>query len=441
MNVDSPADPKRTSVSEHGSPVSRRAVVLASVTGTVIEWYDFMLYATASALVLGPAFFPGGSAVAGTLAAFATYAVGFFFRPVGAVVCGHFGDRIGRKAMLVFTLVLMGVSTVLVGVLPTYSSIGVTAPILLIVLRCLQGFAAGGEWGGAALLNVEHAPPGKRGRYGGLIGAGIAVGILLSSAVFSAVSGGFGEAEFTAWGWRIPFLVSAVLVAFGLVIRMRVSESPAFEQVKQSGQQARIPLLEVLRNNPRQLLLSIGTYIGVHTSIWIVYTFMLTYGSLNGVGESVMLGAVTVASIVELVGDPFFGGLSDKYGRRTVMLGGAIFTILFVFPMFWLVDSGTSVLVYLALAVALIGISAQYGPAAAYFSEQFGARTRYSGASLGYQASATIGGGTAPLIATALFAAAGNRPWAVALYVIVLTTLTIVCVRLSRETGHDELPR
>lgn len=421
-----------------GRPTSMRTVVLASLTGTAIEWYDFFLYATAAALVFNQLFFPTFEPLAGTLAAFATYAVGFFFRPVGAIVCGHFGDKIGRKSMLVFTLLVMGGSSALIGLLPTYESIGVLAPILLITLRCLQGFAAGGEWGGAVLLTTEYAPRGRRGLYGGFVAMGVALGLLLSNVVFITFSS-LPDEQFFSWGWRVPFLLSIILIGVGLYIRLRILETPVFAEVQETDSEARMPIVDVIRNHPKNLLLAMGMFIGVNAGLYIVYTFMLTYGAEIGISRGVMLTGVLIASVVECFGDPGFAALSDRVGRRTVYLAGAIFTALFVFPMFWLVNTGVPILIYLALAVVLIGLSAQYGTTAAFFTELFSTRVRYSGASLGYQMAAVLGGGFAPLIGTALLAWSGGEAWPIATYMIALTIITIVSVYLSTETFQKDI--
>ena len=421
-----------------GRSTSMRAVVVASIAGTVIEWYDFFLYATAAALVFSQLFFPTFDPLAGTMAAFATYAVGFLFRPIGGIFFGHFGDRIGRKSMLVTTLLLMGTSSALIGLLPTYESIGVWAAILLVTLRCLQGFAAGGEWGGAVLMTTEYAPRGRRGFFGGFIAMGVALGLLLSNIAFIAFSS-LPEEQFLSWGWRVPFLLSVILVGVGLFIRLRIMETPLFAQVRESRTEARMPIIDVIRNHPKNLLLAMGMFIGVNAGLYIVYTFMLTYGTAIGVSRSVLLTGVLIASVVEVFGDPGFGALSDRVGRRTIYLAGAIFTALWVFPMFWLVNTGVPVLIYLALAVALIGLSAQYGTTGAFFAELFSTRVRYSGASLGYQAASVLGGGLAPLIGTALLAWSGGESWPIAIYMITLITLTIVCVLLTTETFQKDI--
>lgn len=421
-----------------GRPTSMRAVVVASIAGTVIEWYDFFLYATAAALVFSQLFFPTFDPLAGTMAAFATYAVGFLFRPIGGIFFGHFGDRIGRKSMLVATLLLMGTSSALIGLLPTYESIGVWAAILLVTLRCLQGFAAGGEWGGAVLMTTEYAPRGRRGFFGGFVAMGVALGLLLSNIAFIAFSS-LPEEQFLSWGWRVPFLLSIILVGVGLFIRLRIMETPVFAQVRETHTEARMPIIDVVRNHPKNLLLAMGMFIGVNAGLYIVYTFMLTYGTAIGISRSVLLTGVLIASVVEVFGDPGFGALSDRVGRRTMYLAGAVFTALWVFPMFWLVNTGVPVLIYLALAVALIGLSAQYGTTAAFFAELFSTRVRYSGASLGYQAASVLGGGLAPLIGTALLAWSGGASWPIAIYMIALITLTIVCVLLATETFQKDI--
>jgi MHS family shikimate/dehydroshikimate transporter-like MFS transporter len=377
---------------DRGQTSSIRPVIVSSFIGTTIEWYDFFLYGTAAALVFNQLFFPSFEPLAGTLAAFGTYAVGFAARPLGGVVFGHYGDKIGRKAMLVLALLIMGVATFLMGLLPTYESVGVVAPILLVALRFIQGIGVGGEWGGAVLMAVEHSPQGRRGYYGSWPQMGVPAGLLLANLVFFASSSYIPEEQFLAWGWRIPFLVSIVLVGVGLFIRLRLLETPAFQQVQESGTEAPMPIIDVLRTYPKNVLLAMGMRIAENGTFYVLTVFVLTYvaGQL-GLDQNTGLIGVLIAAALGLLTIPLFGALSDKIGRRRVYLIGAVFSLVFAFPFFWMLNTGSPVLIWLAIVLGVnIGHDAMYGPQAAFFSELFGTRVRYSGASLGYQLASVL---------------------------------------------------
>ncbi len=416
-------------------------VVLASFIGTTIEWYDFFLYGTAAALVFNKLFFPTIDSLAGTMAAFGTYAVGFFARPLGGIIFGHFGDKLGRKSMLVTTLMMMGVATFLIGVLPTYEQAGVLAPVLLIALRFIQGLGVGGEWGGAVLMAVEHGRACRRGFHASWVQAGVPIGLLLATAVFNLFSS-LPEKQFLAWGWRVPFLLGILLMAVGLFIRLAIVESPVFAQMKAAKSESRIPILEVITKYPRNVILAMGARFAENAFFYIFTVFVLSYSTERlGLAKSTVLNGVLVASAIQFFVIPFFGALSDRVGRRPVYIGGAIFLALFAFPFFMLVDTKSTAAVWLAIVIGLIGHSAMYGPQAAFFSELFGTSVRYSGASLGYQLASPLAGGLAPLIATGLLKWSGGHPWPIAAYLIGMAAITIVSVWLAAETHRDELQK
>lgn len=419
---------------------SVRTVALASFIGTTIEWYDFFLYGTAAALVFNRLFFPNVDELTGTLAAFGTYTVGFLARPLGGVIFGHFGDKIGRKSMLVATLMLMGVATFLIGLLPTYEQIGLWAAGLLVALRIVQGFGVGGEWGGAVLMAVEHAPPNQRGYYGSWPQIGVPAGLLLSTAVFTYFSS-LPEADFLSWGWRVPFLLSALLVIVGLVIRVRIYETPAFARVKQEAREERQPILEVFRRYPREVLLAMGARVAENGGFYVYSAFVLTYGTLHvQLDRQTVLNGVLLASALELAAIPFFGALSDRVGRRPVYLFGAAMTVAWAFPFFALIDTGVQTWVWLSLAVAFVlSHAAMYGPQGAFLSELFGASVRYSGSSVGAQLASVVAGGPAPLIATwILRETAEPRLWLSA-YLAAMGLVTLLAVFVASETRHTAI--
>jgi MFS transporter, MHS family, shikimate and dehydroshikimate transport protein len=421
---------------EHeGQTSSIRQVVLASFIGTAIEWYDFFLYGTAAALVFPALFFPEFSELAGTLAAFSTYAVGFAARPLGGIVFGHYGDRVGRKTMLILSLLIMGIATFLIGLLPTFEQVGVLAPILLVVLRFCQGIGVGGEWGGAVLMAVEHSPEGRRGFYGSWPQMGVPAGLLLANVVFAITSATLPE----AWGWRVPFLLSIVLVGVGLFIRLRILETPAFRQVQESHTEADMPIVDVVRTYPKNVLLAMGMRVAENGTFYILTAFVLTYITAElGLEQGTGLTGVIIAATIGLFTIPLFGALSDRVGRRPVYLFGAIFSLLFAFPFFWLLNTGVAPLIWLAIVLGVnLGHDSMYGPQAAYFSELFGTRVRYSGASLGYQLASVFAGGLAPLIATALLASSGYT--AVAVYMSIMALITVVSVILASETFREDI--
>ncbi len=418
---------------EHSAQM--RAIVCASVIGTMVEWYDFLIYGTAAALVFNKLFFPSFDPFVGTLAAFGSYAVGFVARPFGGAVFGHFGDRTGRKTMLTLTMLIMGAGTFLIGCLPTYATIGVWAPILLIALRLLQGIGIGGEWGGAVLMVIEHAPVGRRGFYGSLVQVGFPLGVAASTGTFLYMSQAMAEANFLAWGWRLPFLLSAVLIGVGLFIRLRLQETPAFAQVQEEGV-AKAPLLDVLLRQPRTFLIAVGMKVSEVAWVYVLTVFSIVYATTKlGLPRTLVLNGILLAALAELVTIPLFGALSDRVGRKPLYVAGSVLSAALAFPVFWLLETRDPTIVVLTLVVVMsLTHGLMFGPQAAYMPELFGTRTRYSGASLGCQVSAALSGGFAPIIAAGLLAWAGAT-WPISLYLVALAAITLAAVLASRDTG------
>lgn len=409
--------------------------------GTTIEWYDFYLYATASALVFKPLFFPNISPTAGTLASFATYAAGFGARPLGAVVSGHFGDRLGRKAVLVGALVVMGLVTTAIGVLPTYAQAGLLAPGLLASLRVLQGLAVGAEWGGAAVLSVEHAPPDRRGLFGSFTQLGSPAGMLLATSLFFLARKVTGPAAFLAYGWRIPFLLSVFLIAIGLFVRLRLTDAEIFDRVKARGELARLPIVEVLRTDSRNVAITTGLRLSQIGLFVLLTTYSLTYLQDSfGKGSSVGLIAVLVSSALGFLSTPGWALLSDRVGRRPLYLFGAVAGVVALAGFFVAADSGSAPWVVASIVFGINVVhDAMYGPQAAWFAELFDTRVRYSGASLGYQMGAVLSGGFAPLIAASLLVVGGGRPWLIVGYFAVLAAITSAAAYAAGETHEDHL--
>ncbi|WP_434447833.1 MFS transporter [Lentzea sp. E54] len=422
-----------------------KKVVGASLIGTTVEWYDFFLYGSAAALVFNKLFFPTADPLTGTLLAFTTYAIGFLARPLGGLVFGHYGDRLGRKKLLVLSLLLMGGATMLMGVLPTYASVGVLAPLLLTFLRLVQGFALGGEWGGAVLIVSEHGDPKRRGFWASWPQAGVPCGNLLATGVLAVLAAVQSDADFLAWGWRIPFLLSGVLVVIGLWIRLSVSESPVFlaaqaKAAKEKGPEPeKAPALQLLKHNWREVLIAMGARFAENVSYYVITAFILVYVVTGlGLSKSVGLNAVLIASAVHLVTIPVWGHLSDVFGRRSIYLVGAVGMAGWIFAFFPLLATKDPVLITVATTVGLVLHGAMYGPQAAFFSELFGTRVRYSGASVGYQLASIVAGALAPLIATALLQAYKSS-FPIAIYVLITCVITVVAIALARETRGADL--
>jgi MFS family permease len=423
-----------------------RRVLFSSFLGSAVEFYDFLLYGTAAALVFGQLFFSDLSPVVATIASFATLAVGYIVRPLGGIVFGHFGDRIGRKSMLVLTMSLMGAASFAIGLLPTYDAIGALAPILLILLRLIQGFAVGGEWGGAALMALEHSDDRKRGFSASFANMGAPAGAVLSTVVLAIVTLLPGE-MFLSWGWRIPFLLSAVLVGIGLYVRLKVTESPLFEQevveaATDPTVKKRLPIVEVLRHNPKAVLLGIGAGLGAFAIQALMATFALTVGVQGGLTRSTVLWLFAAGSFLQIFALPAYAALSDRIGRRPVMIAGCVAVIISIYPILLLVASGNVLGVLLGFVIAMPLVqAAMYGPLAAFTTEIFATGNRYTGASLGYQLSSTLGGGFAPLIAATLVAGttAGNGLFRVALFAAAAALISAVTIAVAKESSTRQL--
>jgi metabolite-proton symporter len=413
---------------------------MASLIGTTIEWYDFFLYGSAAALVFNKLFFPEFDPLTGTLLAFATYALGFVARPVGGVVFGHFGDRIGRKRLLMLSLILMGVATIFIGLLPTYAQVGIWAPIGLIALRLVQGFAVGGEWGGAVLMAAEHGDAARRGFWASWPQAGVPAGNLLAAAVLAIMAALQTEEDFLDWGWRVPFILSALLVVVGWYIRNRVAESPMFEAEFDAAEApARVPAIEVLRERPKALVLGAGLRVGENISYYILTVFSLTFlVDVSKESRSLALNALLIGAAVQFFAIPLFAALSDRIGRRPVYAFGAFGLAAWCFVMFGLLGSGDNASIISALVVGLVLHGAMYGPQAAFITELFPTRIRYSGVSLAYQLTSIVAGSLAPIIALWLYKDYGSA-MPVAIYVGAACVISGISALLARETRGLEL--
>jgi len=425
-----------------------RRVAMTSLAGTSIEWYDFFIYGTAAALVFPTLFFSDDMPrYVSLLASFSTFAVGFLARPVGGVVFGHFGDRVGRKAALVTALMMMGVATTLIGLLPSYEQIGPLAPVLLIFLRFVQGLAVGGQWGGAMLLVTENAPSNQRGFYGAFAQCGAPAGLVLANLAFLAVSGSLSDEAFMDWGWRVPFISSVLLIGLSLYVQLKLEDTEAFKELAEASQpteaKPRSPVLKALTTYPREIALAAGSFLGVQVTFYICVAFIISYGTdpegLN-IARSDMLTAVLVSTMFAIPANFFFGAWSDRHGRRGVYKLGAILTGIWAFVMFAMIDTGNWYLITAGLSISHIFISMMYGPQAALLSELFSTEVRYSGASLGYQLGAILGGGFAPIIATTLLLIFGSSMW-VAAYIALANVLTWFAIHALKETDNRDLDK
>lgn len=412
-------------------PVNMVRLAAASLAGTAVEFYDFFVYGTAAALVLGPLFFPTFSPVAGTLAAFGTFAIGFISRPLGSVLFGHIGDRHGRRPVLFISLLLTGLATVAVGCVPSYDSIGIAAPVLLLVLRFLQGLGLGGEWGGAVLLTAEHAPEQRRGLWASFPQIGPAVGFLMANGVMLALSAGLSDAQFREWGWRVPFWAAGLLAAGGLLLRSSLAESPRFQEIEEP---AEVPLAEVVRGHWRLVLLTAGALAVGYAVFYTVSTWALAYGTEQlGVSRTVMLSCIMAAVACKGVSTPFFALLGDRYGRRPLCLIGCAASALWMFPMVALLESAQPLLMFLGFVGALLSFMCMFSVIAAYLPELYEPRVRCTGAAVGYNLAGVLGGALTPIVATALSGGTGP-PWGVAAYLTGIALLSLGCFALLPET-------
>ncbi|MDA3628432.1 MFS transporter [Saccharopolyspora sp. WRP15-2] len=438
MTRQEPAAPEtEVGGSEHARQVRR--VAFSGLLGTVIEYYDFLLYSTMAALVFGTLYFPASNPATSTIAAFGTLAAGYVARPLGGLLFGHFGDRLGRKSALVTSMLLMGIASVLIGVLPTYGTLGLTAPLLLVLLRVVQGIAVGGEYGGAALMVIEHADPRRRGAWVGIMQMGSPLGSLLSNGAVALVTL-LPKEQFLAWGWRIPFLASAVLLIIGLYVRLSVVESPLFREAVEAGkarEREPVPLVQVLRK-PRAVLLACAAGIGPFALTALIGSHSVAYASGLGYELPDIMRAHLLISLTGLVGIPLFSALSDRIGRRRVLMAGAIGAFAFAFPMYALVGSGSVTALTAALVIAQVFQNLMYAPLAPMLSEMFGTRVRYTGVSLGYQMASLLGAGFTPMVAAALVAGAGGSSLPLSWIIVVAVGVSTTAVLLISETrGRD----
>ncbi|MFC8039568.1 MFS transporter [Paenarthrobacter sp. NPDC057355] len=416
-----------------------RKIALASVIGTTVEWYDLFVFGTASALVFNKIFFPSFDPIVGTMLAFGTFASAYIARMVGAIIFGHFGDRMGRKSMLLVSLLTMGAATFAIGLLPDYNSIGIMAPLLLLLLRVIQGLALGGEWGGAVLMTVEHAPPSRRGFYGSLVQVGVPAGTLIANVAFLIVASTVSTEALYSWGWRIPFLASVLLVTVGIYIRLHIEETPSFQAVKTAGAKAKMPFAALMAKYWKQVVLGGVATLSTGSTFTLLVASGVSYGKKElGHSESLMLWVVLASCILGLFLIPFFGRLSDRYGRKPIIFAGVAAEAAFAFPMFWLMDTKSVALLFVAYLAMMTAFCANYGPIATFLAELFGSKVRYSGLSVAYMLSGLLGSAATPFVTTWLLGMTGQSS-SIAWYIMAAAGLSLVALFLLTETRYGNI--
>jgi metabolite-proton symporter len=416
-----------------------RKISTASVIGTTVEWYDLFLFGTASALVFNRIFFPELDGAIGTILSFLTFASAYLARMVGAILFGHFGDRLGRKSMLLISLMTMGAATFAIGLVPDYATIGIAAPLLLLLLRLIQGLALGGEWGGAVLMTVEHAPEHRRGFFGSMVQIGVPIGTLLANVAFLIVASTLSDEALLSWGWRVPFLLSAVLVAVGIYIRLNIEETPSFKMVREKGAKAKLPFAYLMKRYWKQVILGGVATLSTGSTFTLLVASGVNYGTAElGYSKNMMLWVVMFACLLAFVAIPFFGRLSDRVGRKPIIFAGIVAEALLAFPFFWLLNAGSEVMVFVAYGLMMLAFSANYGPIATFLAELFGSKVRYSGLSVSYMLSGLLGSAATPAITVALLAATGQSS-SIAWYIMGAAVLSLIALYLLTETRHGDI--
>ncbi|MGW6174026.1 MFS transporter [Arthrobacter sp. NPDC055138] len=416
-----------------------RKISTASVIGTTVEWYDLFLFGTASALVFNRIFFPELDGAIGTILSFLTFASAYLARMVGAILFGHFGDRLGRKSMLLISLMTMGAATFAIGLVPDYATIGIAAPLLLLLLRLIQGLALGGEWGGAVLMTVEHAPENRRGFFGSMVQIGVPIGTLLANVAFLIVASNLSDEALLSWGWRVPFLLSAVLVAVGIYIRLNIEETPSFKMVRETGAKAKLPFAYLMKRYWKQVILGGVATLSTGSTFTLLVASGVNYGTAElGYSKNMMLWVVMFACLLAFVAIPFFGRLSDRVGRKPIIFAGVVAEALLAFPFFWLMNSGSELMVFVAYGLMMLAFSANYGPIATFLAELFGSKVRYSGLSVSYMLSGLLGSAATPAITVALLAATGQSS-SIAWYILGAAVLSLIALYLLTETRHGDI--
>ncbi|WP_369745535.1 MFS transporter [Paenarthrobacter sp. AMU7] len=431
--------PPPTAASVRVDQAKMKKIAFASVIGTTVEWYDLFLFGTASALVFNKIFFPSFDPVVGTLLAFGTFAAAYLARTLGAIIFGHFGDRVGRKSMLLVSLITMGAATFAIGLVPDYNTIGVWAPLFLLILRVIQGLALGGEWGGAVLMTVEHAPSNRRGFFGSLVQIGVPAGTLMANLAFLAVVASVSQDALISWGWRIPFLASAILVVVGIYIRLNIEETPSFQAVKDAGAKAKLPFTTLMREHWKQVLLGALATMSTGSTFTLITASAVAYGKKDlGHSDTTMLLAVMVSCALCFVLIPMFGRLSDSFGRKPIIIAGVAAEALLAFPMFWLMDTKSVALLFIAYIAMMCAFAAHYGPLATFLAELFGSKVRYSGLSVAYMLSGLLGSATTPFITTWLLGVT-HQSSSVAWFALITASISLVALLVLTETRKGNI--